>query len=187
MNQTKLTITERKLIKIFDRPSIRIRIARSETNQGKYPLILDWPNFYEPWTIEQILELGYNWGIRCGKQVGNYYFVVIDLDDLWAKERLKVNRYVKTANGIHVYCLIKELVSNLILVNQQQKRLGELQSLGKQVVGIGSTHQSGVRYSLRGKNNSPWFLKFENLKDLENFLNERGIYQKKSAKLTKTI
>ena len=105
---------------------------------------------------------------------------MIDLDDLWAKERIKVNRYIQTANGIHAYCLIKELPPNLILVDQENKRIGELHSLGKQVVGIGSIHQSGIRYSLKGKNNSPWFIKLETLAELAEFLQERNIYQKTS-------
>ena len=189
MNPNQLTITERKLIKIFDRPSLRIRIARLEINQGKFPLIPNWPNFYEPRTIEQMLNNGYNWGIRTGKKIGNYYLIIIDLDDLWAEARIQVARYIKTANGLHVYCLIKELSPNLILVNQKNKRIGELHSLGKQVVGIGSIHQSGVKYTCRliGKNNSPWFLKFENLKELENFLNKRGIIFKNSKQLTYSI
>lgn len=129
-----------------------------------------------------MLNNGYNWGIRTGKKIGNYYLAIIDLDDLWAEERIRVSRYIKTANGLHVYCLIKELPPNLILVNQKIQRIGELHSLGKQVVGIGSIHQSGVRYALQltGKNNAPWFQKFENLKELENFLNERGIFFKNS-------
>ncbi|CAH1755717.1 9145_t:CDS:10 [Entrophospora sp. SA101] len=73
----------------------------------------------------ELPEQGYNYGIRT------------------------VNRYIQTANGIHVYCLIKELPPNSILTNQLGKRIGELHSLGKQVVGIGSIHQSGVRYSLK--------------------------------------
>ena len=178
MNHTKLTLTEQKLLKCLDRPRIRIKIPRLEINQSKRPTVTNWPNFYEPWTIEQILNQGYNWGIRTGKQVGNYYFAVIDLDDLWAKERIKTSRYIQTANGIHYYLLIKELPPNSILTTQTGKRIGELHSLGKQLVGIGSIHQSGIRYSLKGKNNSPWFLKFANLKELENFLNERGIFWK---------
>ena len=125
-----------------------------------------------------MLELGYNWGIRCGKQVGNYYFVVIDLDDVWAKARMKVDRYIQTTKGLHYYLLIKELPTNSILTNQVGQRIGELHSLGKQVVGIGSVHQSGVRYSLRGKNNSPWFIKLATVAELEKFLAEREIYLK---------
>jgi len=180
MHQTKLTITEKKLLKCLDRPRIRIRIPRLVHNQSKRPTIKNWPNFYEPLNISQILEKGYNWGIRCGKKVGNYYFVVIDLDDIWAKERIKVNRYIQTAQGIHYYLLVKELPNNSILTNQDSKRIGELHSLGKQVVGVGSLHQSEIRYSLRGKNNSPWFIKLESLKELEKFLAERSILLKNS-------
>ena len=174
-----LTTTEKKLIKCLDRPKIRIRIPRLVHNQSKRPIIPNWPNHYEQLTILQMLERGYNYGIRTGKKIGGYYFVVIDLDDIWAKERIKVNRYIQTANGLHVYCLIRELPPNLILTNQSGKRIGELHSLGKQVVGIGSIHQSGIRYSLKGQNNSPWFIKLESLEELEKFLTERNIFLKK--------
>ena len=178
MSVYSLFNTEKKLIKCLDRPSIRIRIPRLEINQSKYPLITNWPNYYEKLTIIQLLALGYNWGIRTGKKIGSYYFIIIDLDDIWAKERIKVNRYIQTNKGIHVYCLIKELPPNLILTNQEGKRIGELSSLGRQVVGIGSIHQSGKRYSLKGENNSPWFEKFENLTELENFCQSKGIFWK---------
>jgi hypothetical protein len=180
-----LTTTEKKLIKCLDRPSIRIRIPRLVHNQGKRPIIPNWPNYYEQLTIIQLLEKGYNYGIRTGKKIGSYYLVVIDLDDLWAKTRIKVNRYIQTASGIHAYCLVRELPPNLILTNIQENRIGELSSLGRQVVGIGSIHQSGIRYSLKGQNNSPWFLKFENIQDLEKFLLERGIYWKSKKLSTK--
>ena len=178
-----LTITEKKLIKCLDRPRIRIRIPQLDYNQSKRPVISNWPNFYEPLNVLQMLELGYNWGIRCGKKVGNYYFVVIDLDDCWAKERMRVNRYIQTANGIHYYLLIKELPINSVLTNSQGQRIGDLISLGKQVVGIGSIHQSGIRYSLRGRNNSPWFVKLETLEELEQFLTERNIIRKNKNNL----
>lgn len=171
-----LTATEKNLIKAFDRPSIRIRIPRLAINQSKHPLLPNWPNFYEPLTIEQILAKGYNYGIRTGKKIGSYYLIVLDLDDAWAKTRLAVKRYVQTSKGIHLYCLIKELPPYLILKNQAGKRIGELHGLGRQVVGIGSLHQSGVRYTLKGQNNQPWFWKLANLKELEEFCQERGIF-----------
>jgi hypothetical protein len=61
-------------------------------------------------------------------------------------------------------------------VNQSGNKLGEIHSLGRFVVGIGSIHESGVRYSLKGANNLKWSLQFENLKELQEFLKERGIF-----------
>ncbi|WNE40357.1 MAG: hypothetical protein GBAus27B_000424 [Mycoplasmataceae bacterium] len=180
MNNKELTFTEKKLIKCFDRPSIRIRIPRLEINQGKFPLVKNWPIFYEPLTIEKILEQGFNYGIRTGKKIGSYYLIVIDLDDKWANVRLPVNRFIKTSKGIHVYCLIKEQIPYLILENSQGDRIGELHRANRQVVGIGSIHKTGIRYSLKlqGKSNSPWFCKFDSLKDLESFLNAQQIFCK---------
>jgi len=56
-----------------------------------------------------MLEKGFNYGIRTGRPIGHYFNVVIDLDDLWARERIKTVRYVETHKGIHRYILIKEL------------------------------------------------------------------------------
>jgi hypothetical protein len=174
MSKELLTITESKLSKCFDRPSIRIKVEF----RGKKPLITNWPNYYEPLTILQLLAKGFNYGIRTGKKIGNYYFVVIDLDDFWAKERMKEKRYIQTAHGVHVYCLIKELPKNCWLFNQRNNKIGELHSLGRFVVGFGSTHQTGIRYSLKGRNNLKWFNKFEILLDLKQFLNPKGIILK---------
>ena len=156
MNQPLLTITESKLIKCFDRPSIRLKIQ----SKNKKPLTKNWPNIYEPLKISQILERGLNWGIRTGKQIGSYYFVVLDLDDEWAEARLLTNRYIKSQRGLHVYCLVKELPKSTHLYDKQGTKIGDLLSLGKQVLGIGSIHPSGSRYSLKlqGKSNSAWFL-----------------------------
>ena len=66
---------------------------------------------------------------------------------------MKVKRYIQTKKGIHVYLLIKELPNNSFLVNQAEEKIGELHSQGRFIIGIGSIHQSGIRYTLKGKNN----------------------------------
>lgn len=169
-----LTFTETKLIKCFDRPSIRMKVKA----KSKLPLVKNWPTAYEPLTISQLLSNGYNWGIRAGKQIGNYYLIIIDLDDLWSKERMAHNRYIQTANGIHVYLLIKELPKNSFLVNKNNDKIGELHSQGRFVVGFGSTHPTGIRYSLKGKNSAKWFIKLESLLELEQFLTQKNIFLK---------
>jgi hypothetical protein len=108
--------------------------------------------------------------------VGDYYFIAIDLDDLWTKERIKVSRYVETNKGIHRYIWIKELPKSCWLVNQNGELIGELHSKGRFVVGIGSIHEKGTRYSLRGRVNEKWCLKFEKLTELQAFLTERNIF-----------
>jgi hypothetical protein len=61
---------------------------------------------------------------------------------------------VKTKRGIHVYLKFKgkEPPQNSILF-YQGKRIGDLLSKGKQVVGVESKHISGITYELveRGK------------------------------------
>jgi len=175
--KTKLTNTEIKYLKIFDRRDIRIRIARESKNKSKYPLIENWTVYYsEPWTISQMLENGFNYGIRTGRPIGNYFNVVIDLDDIWAKERMKVDRYVETNQGLHHYLLLKELPKSCWLVNQHGDKIGEIHSRGRQVVGIGSIHELGTRYSLKGRVNVKFRLKFEKLTELQEFLRERNIF-----------
>lgn len=176
MTEKKLTPTEIKYLKIFDRRDIRIRIARKIKNKSKWPLIENWTVYYsEPWTISQMLEKGFNYGIRTGRPIGNYFNVVLDLDDLWAKERIKDSRYVETSKGIHRYLLIKELPKSCWLVNKFGDKIGEIHSRGRQIVGIGSIHESGKKYTLKGGVKAPWTLKFEKLTELQSFLTERNI------------
>ena len=182
----KLTTTETKYLRMFDRRDIRIRIAREIKNKSKYPLIENWTTYYsEPWTISQMLEKGFNYGIRTGRPIGNYFNVVIDLDDLWAKERIKTVHYVETNKGIHRYLLIKELPKSCWLVNKDGQHIGEIHSKGRFVVGIGSIHEKGTRYSLRGKVNEKWVLKFEKLTELQSFLKERNIFTTPWGKIGK--
>ena len=171
--KVKLTKTEIKYLKIFDRRDIRIRIPFQE----KRPHILNWTVYYsEPLNIQQLLENGFNYGIRTGRPIGNYFNVVIDLDDIWAKERMKVDRYVETKKGLHHYLLLKELPKSCWLVNQDGNKIGEIHSRGRQVVGIGSIHEQGTRYTLKGRANVKFRLKFEKLTELQEFLKERNIF-----------
>ncbi|WNE40583.1 MAG: hypothetical protein mread185_000040 [Mycoplasmataceae bacterium] len=179
---SKLTLTEQQYLKMFDRRDIRIRIPFQE----KGPHILNWTKYYsETLSISQMLEQGFNYGIRTGKKVGNYYHVVLDLDDIWAKERIKDARFVETNKGIHRYLLIKELPKNCWLVNEEGKKVGELHSKGRQIVGIGSIHPTGKRYSLRGRINVKFCLKFESLSELQNYLDQRKIFTSNWGKLGK--
>jgi hypothetical protein len=57
----------------------------------------------------------------------------------------------------------KELPSNGTLY-YQGKRIGDLLSKGRQVVGVGSKHVSGIAYDL--VKNGKWFMKFENVEEL---------------------
>lgn len=149
-------------------------------NKGKFPLLPNWPNAYEPWTIEQILNNNHNWGIRTGKMIGNYYLIIIDLDNLWANQIIKTASYIQTKQGIHCYVLIKELPQSQHLFNKYGQKIGDLLSLGKQGIGVGSQHWSGSRYNFKQKrHNSPWFVKLENLGELEKFLKVREIFTKK--------
>lgn len=77
---------------------------------------------------------------------------------------MKVTRYIQTNKGIHLYCLIGELPANSFLFTtsqgtRQEKKIGELHSQGRFVIGVGSIHAQGTRYQLKGKNNERYFYK----------------------------
>ena len=143
----------------------------------KKPLVKNWNKYYAEYrSFEQLLTLNQEYSLRTGTRVGNYYFIALDLDDIWAKERIKDSRYIETNKGIHRYFLIKELPKSCWLVNKDGELKGELHSKGRFVVGIGSIHEKGTRYSLRGRVNEKWCLKFEKLTELQTFLTERNIF-----------
>ena len=60
-------------------------------------------------------------------------------------------------------------------MNQDGEPIGELHSKGRFIVGIGSIHESGTRYSLKGRVNLKWSLKMETLKELQQFLKARQV------------
>lgn len=154
----------KEILKALDKESIRISMPLRE----KYPLIKDWVNYKEKRSIEQILNEG-NLGLRTGtKPWRDYYFCVLDLDGKSWTRILSNQRvsYVRTAKGIHVYLKVR---SQIVLPNGilycQGRRIGDFLSKGKQVVGVGSTHETGFIYKLvkRGK----WFWKFESIEELK--------------------
>ena len=174
--KTTLTSSEKKYLKHFAKSYILL------PTKYKKPLVKNWNNYGKSYylerkSIEELLTLNQEYSLRTGKRISpNYYFIAIDLDDIWAKERMKVSRYVATARGIHRYIWIKELPQSCWLVNREGKKVGELHSLGRFVVGIGSIHETGIRYTLKGSANQKWSLKFEKLAELQSFLKERNIF-----------
>ena len=174
--KTTLTSSEKKYLKHFAKSYILL------PTKYKKPLVKNWNNYGKSYyserkSIEELLTLNQEYSLRTGKRISpNYYFIAIDLDDIWAKERMRVSRYVATARGIHRYIWIKELPQSCWLVNKEGKKVGELHSLGRFVVGIGSIHEKGTRYTLKGKVNEKWCLKFEKLTELQEFLKERNIF-----------
>jgi len=171
MTENKLTPTETKYLKILAKKHILL------PTKHKKPLVKGWNKYYAEYrSVEQLLELNQEYSLRTGTSIGSYYFIAIDLDDIWAQERIKTNWKVKTHKGIHRYFFIGELPKSCWLVNQNGAKIGELHSKGRFVVGIGSTHEKGTRYTLKGKVNLPWGSKIESLKELQEFLKERNIF-----------
>jgi len=171
MKDNQLTKTETKYLKILAKKYILL------PTKHKKPLVKNWNKYYlEYRSIERLLELNQEYSLRTGAKIGDYYFIAIDLDDLWAKERIKTSWMVKTNKGIHRYFFIKELPKSYWLINQNGEHIGELHSKGRFVVGIGSIHEKGTRYTLKGRVNQKWNSKIESLKELQSFLTERNIF-----------
>ena len=158
-----------ELKKRLDKPYIRVETER------KVPQILDWVNYTEKQSIEELLSENGEYGLRTGTKIGNHWFCCLDIDKQgWTKIFKSWQSYIKTFRGIHVYCLIggKEPPNNSILY-YQGKRVGDLLGKGKQVVGVGSRHVSGIIYQL--VKNGKWFMKLENIEELREKLDEWGI------------
>src|ERR1043166_7893797 len=96
--KAQLTLTEKKYLAPFAKKHILL------PTKHKKPLVKNWNKFYaEKRSIEQLLALNDEYSLRTGTRVGSYYFIAIDLDDLWAKERIGVGLYIQTGKGIHRY------------------------------------------------------------------------------------
>lgn len=158
-----------ELLERLDKAYIRIRI------KDKVPQVLGWVNYKEEQSIQGLLNENGEYGLRTGTKVGNYWFCVLDIDQKgWTKIFKSWQSYIKTFRGIHVYCLIgsKEPPENSMLL-YQDKRIGDLFGKGRQVVGAGSKHASGITYKL--VKNGRWFWKFESIEELKEKLAEYEI------------
>ena len=149
-----------KLIKRLDKLNIRVK------TKDKVPQVLDWVNYKEERNIKQLLEENEEYGLRTGTKLGNYWFCCLDIDKQGWVKICEYLSYVRTKRGIHIYLLIggKEPSQNSMLF-YQGKRIGDLLSKGKQVVGVGSVDKELVQ---RGK----WFWKFESTEELKKKLGE---------------
>lgn len=158
-----------ELLKQLDRSDIRVK------TKNKVPHILDWVNYTEKQSIQELLNENEEYGLRTGTKIGNYWFCTLDLDKRgWTKIFKSWQSYIRTFRGIHVYCLVggKEPPKNYMLF-YQGKRTGDFLSKGKQVIGVGSKHISGITYDL--VKNGKWFMKLESIERLREKLNKYEI------------
>jgi len=156
-----------ELLKQLDKSNIRVK------TEDKVPQILDWVNCQEKQSIEELLNENGEYGLRTGTKLGNYWFCVLDIDQKgWTRMFKSWQSYIKTFRGIHIYLKVKnqgEPPKNFMLF-YQDKRIGDFLSKGKQVIGVGSRHVSGIAYEL--VKNGKWFMKLENIEELREKLNE---------------
>jgi hypothetical protein len=77
MNQIKLTPTETKYLKVLAKKHILL------PTKFKKPLVEGWNKYYAEYrSIEKLFEINQEYSLRTGTSIGDYYFIVIDLDDL---------------------------------------------------------------------------------------------------------
>ena len=154
---------ERALLRIppqiRERPGVRLTVIH---NGDKKPVGKDWsgPNganySISDAPLAGYLAEGHNYGVLCG----HAGITVPDLDDLARLGELGVMDKIPDAwqvetgrGGRHVYFDCPELDHQIGLYDPELKdedgeplHLGEIQSLGQQVVGPGSIHPNGNRY-----------------------------------------
>lgn len=149
--------------KYLDHPHIRVAIHKN----SKEPVLENWVNRPENRTISELLKIG-NYGLRTGTKLDEYYFCALDIDKKGDQFHFSRISYIKSSKGVHYYLLLKKLPENIPLFYQGEK-IGRIMSVGKQVVGSGSVHSSGIVYQFvkRGK----VFLKFEDEEELVRYLN----------------
>jgi len=159
----------------LDQHHIRVAIHKN----SKEPVLENWVDHPESRTISQLLKIG-NYGLRTGTKLGEYYFCALDIDKKGEHFHFSQTSYVKTFKGVHYYLLLKKLPENIPLFYQGEK-IGRIMSVGKQVVGSGSVHSSGIVYQFveRGE----VFLKLEDEEELTNYLNGYGIILEKQITL----
>jgi len=158
-----------ELVKRLDKKDIRIR------TREKIPVSKNWVNKLEKLTISKLLTRYGEYGLRTGVKVGNYWFCVLDFDKRgWTKLiRNKRISYIKTRQGFHLYLKIGGDLPNNHQLFYQGNRIGDLLSYGRQAVGAGSKHPTGIFYEW--KQRGKWFWTFANLEELKEELGKFGL------------
>jgi hypothetical protein len=62
------------LLKGLDKDYIRVK------TKDKVPQVLDWVNYTEKQSIQELLNENGEFGLRTGTKLGNYWFCCLDLD-----------------------------------------------------------------------------------------------------------
>lgn len=119
--------------------------------RDKVPVEPDWPyrNNYFAWDLQLIdwIEAGGNYGV-----IGDKKHVIVDIDSEEAKkcaEKLPPTFTVQSpgSKGWHLYYLC-DLDKPIRLRNKDGKNIGDIQGIGKQVVGPNCIHPNGGRYKV---------------------------------------
>lgn len=148
--EIEITTSKENIIpeRLLDNPNIRF----CRVNRGtKKPFEKDWTN--KLYTAEQIKEFTSkeNYGVLCGH--GDIAVIDCDKEELTAiiKTQFPETFTVKTGSGgFHYYYYVPGLKSKIILEKAPgpENHLGEVQSMGTQVVGPGSLHPNGNYYDI---------------------------------------
>lgn len=141
--------TTAQIPKQLQNPDYRFALVQP---RKKIPCEKGWPensNYrFDEKKLIGFLENGWNYGVVCGK--GN--LVVIDADtpelDAAVVENLPETFTVKTGRGAHHFYYICKDLDRPIRLNKDGKNCGDVQGVGKMVVGAGSRHPNGSRYEV---------------------------------------
>lgn len=130
-----------------------ILIATGGLSPRKRPLEVDWQNTnnypYSDYKLNGYINEGKNYGVVCG--YGN--LAVIDADDpviaRLVETKLPPTFTIRTGSGgVHYYYIVPDLDRKIILKDKNDKHYGEIQWRGSQVIGPGSTHPNGNKYTI---------------------------------------
>jgi len=151
----------------LDRKDIRL------ATQNKIPIVgtAGWTeNYLEEKTMLKLIQTKKEWGIRTGRNVGNYYLSISDFDfsmfsASYQKRLLKNLRVmlnwnkisnIDTRRGFHIYNLTEEPMPNATFYHLnkfgKKETIGSLQSQGRQAQGVGSENKTFG-------NNGHWYWK----------------------------
>ncbi len=160
------------------------RLVKINPQNRKAPLEKNWTttaNYQvdDP-NIQQWIEDGNNYGVATG--FGNLIVIDSDTQELQelVEEHLPETLQIKTGGGgYHNYYICKN--QHKIIFEKDGKHLGELQSIGQQVIGPGSTHPNGNKYVI-SKNLPITEITEEDIEKLPEEIFKKAIQQKEEPK-----
>jgi len=148
--------------------------------KDKIPFEKEWTKKEIKWDDDRLVEHisnGGNYGVMGGMIEEERGLIIVDFDDAdvqaEAIKKLPTTFTVKTGSGLlHKYFFSNKANSYKIL-KEDKSTIADIQGQGKQVVGPGSTHPNGNKYTIED-NSKIEFIDYDELKDLMNSFNVKA-------------